>query len=96
MGGIIHDNRRSSDIANIADGSPKAWISQVEGDKWLELDLGGEKEIGCIQFTNGWEDHGGFRNLLSNYKLEYYNGERWIVITSYSIHYTKLYDPPNL
>lgn len=81
--GQYHDNRRSSDIANIADGSPKAWISQVEGDKWLELDLGGEKEIGCIQFTNGWEDHGGFRNLLSNYKLEYYNGERWIIIADF-------------
>ena len=130
--GVYKDSIRKSEISNVADGTQHAWISQVEGEKWLEVDFGEEKEVGCIQFLNGWDDHGGNRNLLSQYSIEYYNGEKWIskvefdgrcdddfseefhvygfewnekefkfyfdgelyrtVITSYSIHYTKLYD----
>ena len=54
-----------------------AWISQIEGEKWLEFEFEDEKEIACIQFLNGWDDHGGNRNLLSQYTIEYFDGENW-------------------
>ncbi len=76
--GVYKDSIRKSEISNVADGTQHAWISQVEGEKWLEVDFGEEKEVGCIQFLNGWDDHGGNRNLLSQYSIEYYNGEKWI------------------
>ena len=75
--GQYADSIRTSEITNVADGTQQAWISQIEGEKWLELTFDQAKEIGCIQFTNGWNDHGGNRNLLSQYRLEYFDGKEW-------------------
>lgn len=84
--GVYNDQIRRSELANVADGTQQAWISQIDGEKWLELAFDEEKEIGCIQFLNGWDDHGGNRNLLSEYTIEYYDGRNWNSLVEFDGH----------
>ncbi len=80
--GEYKDPIRKSESTNIADGTREKWISQIEGEKWLEVEFDEAKEVGAIQFTNGWDDHGGKRNLMNDFVLEYFNGVQWVEIAS--------------
>ncbi len=64
------------------------WVSKKHGPKWLELSWPEAKEIGAIQFMNGWAQEfgaskGQYRNLISDYNVEYYDGQKWNNIASY-------------
>ncbi len=73
-------NGKSSDAKNLIDGTGASWSAQVEGEKWIEFDFGGEEQIGCIQFTNGWLYKGSYKSVVYDYKIEYYNGKKWVAL----------------
>jgi hypothetical protein len=71
-------------IAMMTDGDPaKHWISQKEGNKWVEFAFAGERQIGCIQFLQGWQSKGRWNGLMDDYRVEYYDGKRWVEISSF-------------
>lgn len=80
---------RNTDPENVADGlntgSSVSWIAQKDGEKWLEITLGEAKEIGCVQFTNGWKSGSTWKSLITNYKLEYFDGSEWIQFADFDI-----------
>ncbi len=69
---------RNTSAQNVADGKGVSWVTEAAGDKWLEFDFGSEKEIGCIQFTNGWTYKGRLKSVVYDYKIEYFNGKKWV------------------
>ena len=63
---------------NLADGKIEtSWISQIKGDKWIEFEWKENITIGCIQFINGWNSKGNWHDLISNYKVQYFNNGEW-------------------
>ncbi len=80
---------RNTDPKNTGDGSValygKSWIAQQEGEKWLEITLEEEQEIGCVQFTNGWKSGNNWNALINNYKLSYYDGTQWVEFADFDI-----------
>jgi beta-glucanase (GH16 family) len=80
---------RNTDPENVGDGSVtgygKSWIAQAAGEKWLVVTLDTIKEIGCVQFTNGWWGSGQWNALINNYKLEYWDGEQWVEFAAFDI-----------
>lgn len=83
-------NRLPSEEKFAIDGrADTRWVSEKHGDKFLELSWSSPVEVGAIQFINGWlqeygVDKGDYRNLISDYVIEYYNGKNWVEINSYS------------
>ncbi|XPF95777.1 family 16 glycosylhydrolase [Colwellia sp. RE-S-Sl-9] len=64
------------------------WVSDKHGDKFIELNWNAEKNIGAVQFINGWLQESGpskglYRNLISDYVIEYHNGNEWVEIANY-------------
>ena len=54
-------------VQNLADGKTAThWVTQKDGEKWLEFEFIGEKHIGCIQFLNGWIEKDNWKGLISN------------------------------
>jgi beta-glucanase (GH16 family) len=73
--GSYEDNDTSH---NLVDGNPySSWITQNEGQKWVEFEWNREITVGCIQFVNGWKDHDNWRKLISNYKVQYLKNGEW-------------------
>ncbi|MBH0002346.1 family 16 glycosylhydrolase [Pseudoalteromonas sp. SWYJZ12] len=83
-------NKLISEESFAIDGNPQTrWVSEKHGEKFLELSWDKSHEIGAIQFINGWlqehgVDKGAYRNLISDYNIEYHDGENWQKITSYN------------
>lgn len=71
-------NGKPSELRNIVDGQSTTWQTPGEGKKWIEFDFGSEQEVGCIQFTNGWEHKGNLKGVVQDYKIEYYDGDKWV------------------
>lgn len=72
------------DVYDIADGSiTTSWVSQKTGEKWLEFEWPSEKDIGHIQFINGWKSGNNWNALISDYKIEARVNGEWIEIASY-------------
>ncbi|TXE12737.1 family 16 glycosylhydrolase [Seonamhaeicola algicola] len=69
------------DKANMVDGNVavNSWVSQINGQKWVELEWSQNKTVGCVQFINGW-DGPNWKGLISDYKVEYWNGSSWVTI----------------
>ncbi|WP_076421015.1 family 16 glycosylhydrolase [Colwellia sp. UCD-KL20] len=64
------------------------WISEKGSHKFIELNWNKEKTIGAIQFINGLLHESGpskgiYSNLITEYQIEYHDGEKWIEITNY-------------
>ncbi|MFC3122497.1 family 16 glycosylhydrolase [Agaribacter flavus] len=82
-------NQLPSKESYAIDGKPDTrWVSAKSGDKLLELTWKKPVELGAVQFVNGWLQEygaakGAYRNLLSDYQLEYHNGEEWVLIERY-------------
>ncbi|WP_017446624.1 glycoside hydrolase family 16 protein [Gayadomonas joobiniege] len=58
------------------------WVSAKHGKKWLELSWSEPKSIQSIEFKNGWlqeygDSKGFYRNLISDYRLEYFADNQW-------------------
>ncbi|MFI3333464.1 MAG: family 16 glycosylhydrolase [Rikenellaceae bacterium] len=71
-----------SDHRNLIDGKGRAWLAPGEGEKWIEFDFGSAQDIGCIQFTNGWNHKGNLKGVVHDYKIEYYDGNKWCEATT--------------
>lgn len=82
-------NRLPSEEKFAIDNRPDTrWVSEKHGNKFLELTWSAPVDIGAIQFINGWlqeygVSEGSYRNLISDYSLEYHNGETWVEVASY-------------
>jgi hypothetical protein len=70
---------------NVVDGRiSTSWITQREGQKWIEFKWPTEKTIGCIQFINGWQKDGTWQGLISDYRLQYHNDSEWIDVSTFA------------
>ena len=78
------DNQDTSP-KNVADGKVKtsSWIAQAEGEKWLEFEWTEDKTVGAIQFVNGWLSGTTWKALITNYKIQYYDGIDWVDIVDF-------------
>ncbi|BED89341.1 hypothetical protein PspMM1_18090 [Pseudoalteromonas sp. MM1] len=83
-------NKLMSEESFAIDGNPQTrWVSKKHGEKFLQLSWDEPQEIGAVQFINGWlqehgVDKGAYRNLISDYSIEYHDGNNWQKITSYN------------
>ncbi len=83
--GTIND-RADCQVQNLADGKTDLhWITQKDGEKWLEFEFSTGRQVGCIQFLNGWVDKGNWKGLISNYKVQYEKDGQWIDIAAFDI-----------
>ncbi len=72
------------EVQNVADGGlVKQWVSQVNGEKWLEFEFNANKTIGCLQFVNGWLSGDTWNSVIDNYKVQYFNGTSWVDIATF-------------
>jgi beta-glucanase (GH16 family) len=80
-----HPNGKDS-ARNLADGKIETtWITQPEGEKWVEFTLKEEQTIGCIQFIHGWRDHGHWKGTMNQYRLEHFDGSKWVELSKFDI-----------
>lgn len=83
VSGTYQNNEEKYGKKNLIDDNNNTrWISQEDGEKWIEFQFDKKQTIGCIQFTNGWDDHSSWRNLVSDFKIEYWDGKKWTLIGS--------------
>jgi hypothetical protein len=74
----------SADAGRMADGNlDTGWITQEQGEKWAEFDLGGPRVVGCVQFVTGWREGSTWRGVVGDYKVEYFDGVKWIEMSSF-------------
>ena len=83
----IFEDRDNIDITDAADGNAStSWVSQFSGEKWLEFEWTTAKNIGHIQFINGWQDGGGeWKALPTNYKIEAWVNNSWEEVVAYDV-----------
>ncbi|MBV5315060.1 MAG: family 16 glycosylhydrolase [Prolixibacteraceae bacterium] len=66
-------------VQNLADGKiTSRWVTQKDGEKWLEFEFSSARQVGCIQFLNGYTDKGNWKGLISNYKVQYEKNGQWV------------------
>ncbi|KAA5823753.1 family 16 glycosylhydrolase [Algibacter amylolyticus] len=81
--GVLND---TYNVNAIADGSTAtSWVSQKEGEKWLEFEWPSEQNIGHIQFINGWQSGTNWNTLISDYKIEAFVNNQWVEVGSYDV-----------
>jgi beta-glucanase (GH16 family) len=81
----FHKNGKDT-TPKLIDGEPNTtWITQTDGPKSVEFTLAQEQTIGCIQLINGWKDKGRWKAMMDNYRLEYFNGSKWIEMAKFDI-----------
>ncbi len=69
-----------SKASAITDGKLKtSWISEMDEEKFIELDFGSEKEIGCVQFLTGWLDRNtnSYINATPTWAIYYWQNNEW-------------------
>lgn len=64
----------------------KRWVTNIDGVKSVEFTLAGERQIGCVQFVQGWPDKGSWRGMMDNYRIEYHNGSKWVAMAQFDIN----------
>ncbi|MDO6718792.1 family 16 glycosylhydrolase [Psychrosphaera sp. 1_MG-2023] len=84
----IYSRLVSKEEFAIDDRIDTRWVSEKHGDKFIELSWEQEKSIGAIQFINGWLQESGpskgfYRNLITDYQIDYYDGNKWVEIANY-------------
>lgn len=81
--GVYQNNEASYSPQYVKDDKMStSWVSQDEGEKWLEFDFGSEISIGCIQFVNGYYLNAQWNGVISDYKIQYEKDGKWIDIVS--------------
>jgi hypothetical protein len=89
--GTFEDNYELRKAENAIDGIVStSWVSQREGQKYLQLEWEEEKNIGCIQFVNGWQSGDTWKDLVSDFKIEYWAGSDWLTIKDHNFNKTDL------
>ena len=82
----FHTSQKPDSFKRLVDGKPNStWISQKEGDKWIEFTFDSPKTVGCIQFLNGYLSKGEYAGLISNYKVQYHNGKDWVDMSVFDL-----------
>ncbi len=78
-------NRLPSQEKNAIDGNIKSrWVSDKHGPKFLQIEWTDAKEVGAVQFINGWKKgNDPYRNLMGDFTLEYFDGNEWVEFHSY-------------
>ncbi len=72
---------------NLADGKvSKHWVTQAAGEKWVEITFSDPKKIGCVQIVNGYKDKGNWTGFMSDYKLQYFDGKKWLDMSTFDIN----------
>ena len=78
--------REEFKVASASDGNPStSWVSQKEGEKWLTFTWPKQKEIGHIQFINGWQKSSDWLGLISDYKIEAFIDGEWVELAHYDV-----------
>ena len=81
----VSGSYNNSSVTGMVDNNmATSWISQEDGEKWIEFTFPEEKVVGCVQFVNGWKDGNnwsdaeGWNSLISDYVIEYQSGTEWV------------------
>jgi beta-glucanase (GH16 family) len=66
-------------VEHVIDGGiDTSWITPYDGEKFIELDLGAEYEVACVQFLTGWVDgKKGYVLYIDTFKLELWVDGAW-------------------
>lgn len=71
---------------NLVDGKTDTrWTSQKEGAKWVEFEFPEDRVIGCVQFLNGYNSNGEWKNLVNDYQVSYHDGSQWVEMSSFDV-----------
>ncbi|WP_036188510.1 glycoside hydrolase family 16 protein [Marinimicrobium agarilyticum] len=84
----IFDELPSKQVYAIDGKENTRWVSKKHGPKWLELSWDKEVPVKALELRNGWlqefgESKGEYRNLISDYSLEYHDGSKWVRVAQY-------------
>ncbi len=75
-----------NDILHLNDNNPAtSWISQAEGEKYIEFEFAEPRTIGCVQFLNGWNVGQNWGGGVENYKVQYHDGTDWVEMSSFDL-----------
>lgn len=70
----------------VADGKlATRWVSQREGEKWIELRFAEPRTVGCVQFVAGYLSQGEWKSLPDDYRLSYHDGRGWVEMRSFDV-----------
>jgi len=63
-----------------------SWLTAQEGGKFIEIDFGQERQLGCIQFLTGWLSAGAkkYADSIDNYKLEVFTDGEWKTVDTFA------------
>lgn len=76
----------SYQLSNLADGKMDThYVTQKENDKWVEFEFNSPKQIGCIQFVNGYKQDGEWKNLIANYRVQYLKEGKWVDMATFDV-----------
>ncbi len=71
---------------NLVDGKIETrWVSQKQGEKSVEFEFPEDRAIGCVQFLNGYGKKDDWKSLASDYKVAWYDGQKWIEMSSFDV-----------
>lgn len=68
------------------DGRPETrWVSPKYGRKWFSVEWTEPKAVRSVHIRNGWQDRSeAVRNLMTDFSLEYRDGDQWIAFYRYN------------
>lgn len=66
-------------VEHVIDGDLNtSWITPYAGEKFIELDLGEERDLGCVQFLTGWQrGQDGYVFYIDDFSLEAWSDGAW-------------------
>lgn len=57
------------------------WLSDSsQGPHSLTLTFAQPQTVGCLQFISGWQEGKAWRDIVNNFRFEYWNGQEWQAI----------------
>lgn len=83
--GFYNDQTRNQ---HAVDGNIKtSWITQPDGEKWIEFEWPKDITVGCVQFINGWHDtkNREWLGMATDFKVQYHDGQDWVDIASLDV-----------
>jgi|GEM_PF-407736 len=70
-------------VANALDDNLNtSWVTQIGGEKFLEIDLGEPRDIACIQAFTGWKSGSEWVYYIDDYRILYWSdaSNAWVPI----------------
>jgi beta-glucanase (GH16 family) len=73
-------------LKNVADGKLDShFVTQKDSDKWVEFEFASPKQIGCIQFVNGYKQDGNWKSMINDYHVQYQKDGKWVDMATFDI-----------